>query len=180
MKVLQEAGIITRGRLMGYHLGNKKVPSEKLIQLADASSEKDQHNRQSLEHMVSYAQSGYCRWKVLLEYFSEEAEWEHCDHCDNCLQPPEAALTPAHVAIGQGSKGQKNGSSGTNLPGRTVTLSPAFAVGTAVQVPQMGKGQVIGSTKEMITILFPDNKKRNFLKNYVKPIRSATRRRRAT
>ncbi len=180
MKLLQEAGIITRGRRMGYYLGNKDLSSEKLIQLANASSEKDQHDRQSLEHMVSYAQSGYCRWKVLLEYFSEETEWEHCDHCDNCLEPPAGALAPTHVALEQGSKGQKNSISGKNLPEGTVTQSPDFAVGMAVQVPQLGKGQVVSSTEEMITILFPDSQKRNFLKSYVKPLLNTPRRRRAS
>jgi ATP-dependent DNA helicase RecQ len=37
--------------------------------------------------MVFYAQTGLCRWRVLLEYFDQEPpfEGEHCGHCDNCL-----------------------------------------------------------------------------------------------
>lgn len=53
MNLLEKAGIVTRGRHRGYYLRNKNIPSEKLIQLANVSIEKDQHDRQSLEHMVS-------------------------------------------------------------------------------------------------------------------------------
>ncbi len=174
MNLLEEAGIVTRGRHKGYYLRNKNIPSEKLIQLANVSIDKDQHDRQSLEHMVSYAESGYCRWKVLLEYFSEETGWDYCSHCDNCVEPPQGALPPLHSALGQESARLENSNS-LNFPEGTSTLSPDFAIGMAVQVPQVGRGRVISSTEEMITILFSDNQKRNFLKSYVKPVHNRPR-----
>ena len=179
MKLLQEAGIVTRGRHMGYYLRNKNVPPEKLIQLANVSNDKDQHARQSLDHMVSYAQSGYCRWKVLLEYFNEETGWDHCGHCDNCLEPLQGALPPLHSELGQENEKRDNSSSLNFLEG-TSTLSPDFAIGMTAQVPQVGRGRVISSSEEMITLLFPDGQKRNFLKSYVKAVPNRPRRRAST
>ncbi len=47
-----------------------------------------------LEKMASYAQSGMCRWKLLLDYFSEGDGFERCGECDNCRRPPEQQFTP--------------------------------------------------------------------------------------
>jgi ATP-dependent DNA helicase RecQ len=44
-----------------------------------------------LEHMQIYAQTALCRWKNLVEYFAESAEWTDCGHCDNCLKRPAPA-----------------------------------------------------------------------------------------
>jgi ATP-dependent DNA helicase RecQ len=146
---------------------------------ANASREKDRHSRQALEHMVSYAQSGYCRWSVLLEYFSEENGREHCNHCDNCLEPPERSLPPTHAAPEHEEKGDKGdngnraGMPEENPLEAAVVAQPAFAAGMAVRVPRVGIGQVVGSTEESVTILFPDGRTRAFLKSHVKPARSA-------
>ena len=40
----------------------------------------------------AYAQSARCRWKELLDYFGEGAEFERCGVCDNCTDPPETRL----------------------------------------------------------------------------------------
>ena len=62
-----------------------------------------------LERMVAYAQSGQCRWRLLLDYLEGAAPEEACGTCDNCLrlaahqaqqgQPaePEAATLVVHV-----------------------------------------------------------------------------------
>jgi ATP-dependent DNA helicase RecQ len=51
-------------------------------------------DRERVERMMAYAQSAQCRWKLLLEYFGEAAEFDHCGTCDNCLDPPEARFAP--------------------------------------------------------------------------------------
>jgi RecQ family ATP-dependent DNA helicase len=48
-------------------------------------------NRAKLEAMTHYAHSARCRWKELLDYFEEEAEFERCGECDNCRNPPAVA-----------------------------------------------------------------------------------------
>ena len=113
------------------------------------------------------------RWKVLLEYFNEEVEWDHCGHCDNCITPPEKVLSarPTHsnemsakatsIRRGQASDIEKSGS------------EPRFAVGAEIEVPKIGKGKIASSSYDMVTIIFPDGQKRTFLKSYVKPIGKA-------
>lgn len=54
-----------------------------------APDEKHALDREKLERMISYAQSGFCRWKLLLDYFGDPVPgFERCCRCDNCLLPP--------------------------------------------------------------------------------------------
>ncbi|MYM83425.1 RecQ family ATP-dependent DNA helicase [Duganella sp. FT50W] len=54
-----------------------------------APDEKHELDREKLERMISYAQSGFCRWKLLLDYFGDLAPgFERCCRCDNCRTPP--------------------------------------------------------------------------------------------
>jgi ATP-dependent DNA helicase RecQ len=46
----------------------------------------------------------------------------------------------------------------------------ALAPGAPVSVSKIGEGKVISVAGEKITILFPDSRKRTFLRNYVKRI----------
>jgi ATP-dependent DNA helicase RecQ len=167
LKLLEEDGILTRDKRLGYHLRKKDVKSKDLVQLAETSRKKGEHEREALERMVFYAQSGFCRWKVLLEYFNEEVEWDHCGHCDNCINPPEKALSaqPVHGHL----------TARQAPPGTAKTPSePEFAAGSEVEVPKVGKGKVVSSSYDMVTILFPDSQKRTFLKTHVKPSRETS------
>ncbi|SDA13227.1 ATP-dependent DNA helicase RecQ [Nitrosospira sp. Nsp18] len=155
LQLLEEGGIVRRDKQLGYHLEKKDAKTEDLVQLAEAAGRKGGHDRQALERMVFYAQSGFCRWKVLLEYFNEEVNWDRCGHCDNCVNPPEKALLPLSTSNQEASAEAKPAS------------TPSFPAGATVKVPKVGKGQVLSSTDEMVTIIFPDSQKRTFLKNHV-------------
>ena len=50
--------------------------------------------REKLERMAAYAQSAMCRWKLLLDYFGEGADFERCGDCDNCRNPPDERIAP--------------------------------------------------------------------------------------
>jgi ATP-dependent DNA helicase RecQ len=41
-------------------------------------------DRRRLAQMVDYAQSGRCRWRLILEAFDEPADFERCHACDSC------------------------------------------------------------------------------------------------
>lgn len=41
-------------------------------------------DQRRLEQMVSYAQSGRCRWRLILEAFDEAADFDRCHACDSC------------------------------------------------------------------------------------------------
>ena len=57
-------------------------------------------DRNKLEKMSAYAQSGACRWKMLLDYFSEGEGFERCG---GVRQLPSAARAAVHAAGGRGS-----------------------------------------------------------------------------
>lgn len=157
LKLLQDRGIIVRNKNLGYRLGKKENPSEKILEVANTAHEKDVHHRKALEDMVFYAQAGACRWKVLLKYFEEESAWEHCKHCDNCLEPPEQALELA-------PPDQR-----TNLHEEQAKApsQEELAIGVSVSVPKRGQGQVIGCTADMVTIAFPEGEEGTYLRDHV-------------
>lgn len=170
LEQLREAGLITHDR-QGYKLGNRQAAFEDLVQLSSTFRQKDEHDRQALERMIFYAQGGFCRWKMLLEYFNEEVEREHCGHCDNCMQPPEKSLPPTHARSSPGDDIIERAS------GKTVRKreKSSFSAGESVDVPQVGKGKVVSSAGGMVTVLFPDRQKRVFLESFVKPVRGSPR-----
>jgi ATP-dependent DNA helicase RecQ len=51
----------------------------------------------------------------------------------------------------------------------------SFAVGEPVNVPKVGKGKVVSSKGDIVTVLFPDSRKRIFLKSYVRPVDNSSR-----
>ena len=44
---------------------------------------------QLIDETVSFAETGVCRRKVLMNYFGEKYADENCQNCDNCLHPRE-------------------------------------------------------------------------------------------
>lgn len=89
LKLLREGGWLRQDRKLQYRLAGAAPRAIDLERLAQAYREKQEHDREALAQMVSYAQSGYCRWQLLLDYFGDDsAGIAHCGHCDNCLAPP--------------------------------------------------------------------------------------------
>ncbi len=80
LKTLRDAGVVGRGLT----LKKKNLTEIKLDQLAVRYREQKEHDQQMLKRMIVYAQSAVCRWKMLLEYFDQNTEWQLCGHCDNC------------------------------------------------------------------------------------------------
>jgi ATP-dependent DNA helicase RecQ len=89
LKLLKEGGWLQQDRKLQYRIANDAPRPIDLERLAQSYREKQEHDREALAQMVAYAQSGYCRWKLLLEYFGDEAAGiERCGCCDNCRSPP--------------------------------------------------------------------------------------------
>jgi ATP-dependent DNA helicase RecQ len=160
LKLLEEGDVVVRDKNLGYRLRNENIRRETLIQLAQVAHGMGEHDRHALERMVFYAQSGFCRWKILLEYFDEAVEWDRCGHCDNCLNPPEQALSAKPVRSREPSR---------SLAAKPEpSPQPSFPVGASVEVPKVGKGQVVSATGDMVTVVFPNSQTRMFLKSYVR------------
>ncbi|WP_431262211.1 RecQ family ATP-dependent DNA helicase [Roseateles chitinivorans] len=111
-------------------------------------------DRRRLEQMVFYAQSGLCRWRVMLEAFDEAAGFERCHGCDNC------ARIDAHER-----------ESAAHVVDATADNSPVIAVvfhpGDAVRVKRYGGGVVVEASADSVTVAF-GQEKRSFLPHYVK------------
>ena len=68
-------------------LGGGADPLRKVEQVARTFDTAAQRDQEGLDRIMHYAQSTSCRWRLLLEHFHEEPEFEGCGHCDNCLHP---------------------------------------------------------------------------------------------
>lgn len=89
LKLLKEGGWLRQDRKLQYRLAGTAPRPVDLERLAEHYREKQERDREALAQMVSYAQSGYCRWKLLLDYFGDQsAGIERCGVCDNCITPP--------------------------------------------------------------------------------------------
>ncbi len=62
------------------------VKQQRFINEKSNIQEQQIANRQ-LQEMVQYAECASCRRRILLQYFGEDIESEHCGGCDNCLSP---------------------------------------------------------------------------------------------
>ncbi|TCS38663.1 ATP-dependent DNA helicase RecQ [Paucimonas lemoignei] len=161
LKLLQDGGLVESTGRDAFRRTESRADALLLEQLVKEYRRKGEHDRYALERMVFYAQTGFCRWKVLLEYFDDEVQWQRCGSCDNCLHPPEKELTPL----------ARSSSSRPNLrsPVRKRN-APAFVPGSRVTVPKFGEGKVQAVAGDQITILFPDSRSKTFLQQYVRPL----------
>ncbi|RQP23951.1 RecQ family ATP-dependent DNA helicase [Piscinibacter terrae] len=153
LKLLRDGGVATANRSRAWSLKNgQPADMPRLRELAQAYEDKAERDQEALERLVFYAQTGFCRWRVLLEYFDEPLmEGERCGHCDNCLRPAEdAASAPEDTAP-------------------AALAEPAFKSGDGVSVPRYGDGTVDRVAGEEVTVVFPDGAKRAFAVDYVRP-----------
>ncbi|HEY8606527.1 MAG TPA: RecQ family ATP-dependent DNA helicase [Noviherbaspirillum sp.] len=151
LKLLKDGGLVRQDENLAFHLVRANAKAKELRQLVQTYRDKSARDHDALDRMVFYAQTGFCRWKVLLEYFGEEAEWSHCGVCDNCRRPPEQALSPEHVRH--------------HAPPVQVEKGPE--PGQAVKVARYGEGRVVSSAGDKVTISFPNSETKTFLRNYV-------------
>lgn len=155
LKLLDEGGLVAQDDQLSWRALKQRAKVRELAQLVDGYRAKSARDHEALERMVFYAQTGFCRWKVLLEYFGEAVAWEHCGGCDNCLRPPEQALSPEHVRH--------------HAPPPASRAAPAFVAGNAVRVARYGEGRVVSSAGDKVTIVFPSSETKTFLRDYVQP-----------
>lgn len=153
LKLLKDAGYVKQDRSLRYRLVESTVEVRALARLADEYSRKSDADRQKLERMIFYAQTAFCRWKVLLEYFEEAEDFDRCGTCDNCIDPPEKRVIRRPTR--------------PRWARRIAAVSPSFAAGERVRVPRYGEGRVASATSEQVEIVFPDGRKRQFLSAYV-------------
>jgi ATP-dependent DNA helicase RecQ len=128
--------------------------------------------------MVFYAQSGQCRWQVLLAYLEDDTPAERCGNCDNCrrIARHEAAMA-APIEVGRDEVQLRH-------PAPRRMPEPAFLPQQTVKVKRYGQGQVVSADPLSVTIEFADGSRRCFQPDYVRsaagrvkrsPVPTATR-----
>lgn len=102
LKMLKDGKLLKRNSKLAYLLAKQPKGTPKAAEferMAQVYVDKHERDREGLEQMVGYAQSGYCRWKLLLDYFGDLSPgFERCCKCDNCLSPPSIQESSALVA----------------------------------------------------------------------------------
>jgi ATP-dependent DNA helicase RecQ len=129
-----------------------------LHDLMSAYETKRAQDREALQQMVEYAQTGLCRWRVLLDELDEGAPFERCGHCDNCRRiashekvldqlERQAPRVRAAVPHEEGAC--------------------AWRRGDIVKVRRYGRGIVEHATAQQVTVKFADGSRREFLPEFV-------------
>lgn len=157
LALLRQQEIVAQDRHRHLRLMRTGLDDAGMAQLMQAYAERRDNDRALLERMVFYGQTGYCRWKVLLEHFGESEGFSACGHCDNCLRIAAATradrLRPDEAA-----------EHAVPEPRRA-----AFASGDAVRVPRYGPGRVTAADAETVTVEFAAGPSRCFLAEFVSP-----------
>lgn len=152
LQLLREGGVVRQNRRRELQLCNGGVDDATARTWADEYRGRDERDRAALERMVFYAQTGFCRWKVLLEHFGEGEGFDRCGRCDNCVSPPLRRLTP---------------------PKRRTAARPPrprtpYRPGDYAQVQRYGLGRVVAADAASVTLEFPDGSRRDFVPRFVR------------
>jgi len=162
LKLLKDAKLLRQNRKLAYLPGSATPDTTLFEAMAEVYRQKQERDKEALEQMVSYAVSGFCRWKLLLDYFGDEVEgFEKCCRCDNCLNPPAAVLTE-DIEIRDDEFDRE--------PETDAVAGPAFDTGARVTVPKYGEGVVLSMAGDQVHIEFPDGEQRAFLAGFVAPV----------
>ncbi|HEY1398547.1 RecQ family ATP-dependent DNA helicase [Roseateles sp.] len=114
-------------------------------------------DRRRIEQMVFYAQSGLCRWRVMLEAFDEAAGFDRCHGCDNCER------FDAHEREASSRADEAT----PDTPAEVAEVAVVFQPGDVVRVKRYGGGVVVEASADSVTVAF-GQEKRSFLPQYVK------------
>jgi ATP-dependent DNA helicase RecQ len=161
LKLLKDGKLLRQNRKLEY-LPTSKEPDPQLFgELAEVYVQKAERDRVALDQMVGYAVSGFCRWKLLLDYFGDEVEgFEKCCKCDNCLNPPAAMIDEIEIRDDEFSHEPAPEPSG-----------PHFEVGGRVRSAKYGEGTVVAVAGDQISVVFPEeDEPRTFLAEYLEPV----------
>jgi ATP-dependent DNA helicase RecQ len=148
LNLLKEAELVRQARNGALRLTDKAADVEVLEKVLQICEERLDHDKDALERMVGYAQSGSCRWQLLMTYFGDEG-FARCGTCDNCLAPPPEIIEPEVVREEEPQE------------------TDGIEVGSYVRVPKYHEGEVVGLAGNQVTVVFPDNMTRTFLRSYV-------------
>jgi ATP-dependent DNA helicase RecQ len=94
LQLLKDLGVVKEQRGAKVSLVQPNLSGAALDDMATQYKERHAADYEKLNKMMEYGQTAGCRWKMLLEYFGEAADWEKCGACDNCRHPLEEQIQP--------------------------------------------------------------------------------------
>ncbi len=177
-KVQVALGLLRRRRIVAVdaqgqvRLLERGLRDDALQALMVAYRDKRDSDRATLERMVFYAQTGQCRWRVLLEHLEGEAGRERCGHCDNCVRIARQEQVLAH-------EGPQEPQAAAAPREEAAPEAPAFRKGDVVMVRRYGRGEVREAGPLQVTVAFADGSLRTFQPAFVYPPRPPRKPRRA-
>jgi ATP-dependent DNA helicase RecQ len=158
LKLVKDGCLLRQNRALCYTPGRAEPAAALFGELAHVYALKQERDREALEQMVSYAVSGSCRWKVLLDYFGDTVPgFDKCGRCDNCLNPP-AAMEQIEIRDDEFEREPE-----------AEPAAPLFAIGARVRVPKYDVGTVLEVAGDQVTVGFPDRSSRTFMADFVAP-----------
>ncbi|SDV50281.1 RecQ family ATP-dependent DNA helicase [Chitinasiproducens palmae] len=184
LKMLIDAKLARRDRQRRYQPLDCEDGHENITRTLDEYGRLAEHDRQSLEAVIAYAQNAQCRWQRLLDYFGHRATWPEgrgCGHCDNCRHPVEFASFASDTAPAESAsvatptveadRVSRTEKSIKNAP----TQAPAWQPGDAVSVRRYGEGRVESVAGDRVSVTFDDGETRTFVADFVRPARRSVR-----
>ena len=156
LQLLRDNRLARADRRRAWQAGARGVDAALFERLASDYEQRAERDREALERMVFYAQTGFCRWRVVLEYFEEPLPFsrEHCGVCDNCLRMNAALAEPVEV------RPKHAGARNDEIRWRPQDV---------VRVPRYGTGRVANASAEEVEVRFADGSLRSFVASYVQP-----------
>ncbi len=160
LKLLKDGKLLRQNRKLEYLPTPREADPGVFGELAEVYVQKAERDREALDQMVGYAVSGFCRWKLLLDYFGDTvAGFEKCCKCDNCLNPPAALLDDIEIRDDEFDHDP--------LP---APAGPRFAVGGRARSSKYGDGTVVAVAGDQVTLVFADQEEpRTFLAEFLAP-----------
>ena len=160
--LLRKDKIVSLARDGTLRLLAKSADKARLRALTEGYGRKRDLDREALERMVFYAQTGQCRWRVLLDHLEGESPFERCEHCDNCRR------IAAHEAVVEDLLRRKQEEPEEESEEASHEQhAPVFARGDLVEVRRYGRGVVEEASATQVTVAFADRSRRSFLPEYV-------------
>ncbi len=145
----------------GLRLASAEPEQEALTSLTNAYRDRREQDSAALELMVFYAQTGQCRWQILLQHLGEKRGFKRCEVCDNCRR----------VATHQAD--EHTASNGALVASSASPLSEAptpFAPGDSVRVKRYGTGTVTAANSQTVTVSFEGVGERCFQPDFVRAL----------
>ena len=155
-----------RGALMLRAGGVGSAALEPLVARCHARGERD---RTMLEQMVAYAQSGRCRWQLLLEHLDADADAprQRCGNCDNCIRLAGHEQTRSPAEAGR--------SEGAGVPVVAAGREAAFSPGQRVRTRRHGLAEVVAADALAVSVRFANGETRSFQPQFLAPVAAPRR-----